>query len=151
MPASLEELIKRFRKISSKEDKIAFACLTIQDFRDEALDPNVADKFLDEILPYTEGNNVNQNDEWIGAVLGIIQDHAKFSDPEYTEEYSFSYHDSYEKAIFVILSMVEKSSDLNYFMKAIKRLSLSDVLADSFGVLLKNDISYHSQVFINFF
>jgi hypothetical protein len=149
MSVSLEEFVKRFRKTSSREDKIAFACATIQDFRDESVDPNLADKFLDEILPYAEINNVNQNDEFIGAILGIIQDHARFSDPENTEEYSFSYHDSYEKAIFVILSMVEKNSDLNFFMKAMKRLSLSDVLVDSFAVTLVNDISYHSQVSIN--
>lgn len=148
MSVSLDEVVGRFRKISSREKKIAFACTTIQDFRNDSLDPIIADKFLAEILPFMEKNSVltNQNDEWIGALIGIAQDHASLYNPENTEEYSFSYHDSYEKALFAILSMVETTSALTFFMKAMKRLSLTNALVDSFGVTLVNDISYHSQV-----
>ena len=89
---------------------------------------------------------VNRHDESIRALIGIIEDHAASRCDKSIREYSFSYHDSYEKAIFIILSMVETSSVLKGFMVAVNRLNLADILVQSFGKILIIDISYATQV-----
>jgi hypothetical protein len=108
----------------------------------------VADNFLAAVLPFMEANLEfsESHDEWISALVGIIQDYAASRRQSTTREYSFCYHDSYEKAIFVILSMVETSKVLKSFLAALNKLYLIKTVVKSLSDVLQNDISYATQV-----
>lgn len=143
-------IIQQFKAIASKTEKFDFVCASIQSYREKStnVSPSQADDFLCAVLPFMEANldYVNHHDESIRVLIGIIQDHAASRYDKSDREYSFSYHDSYEKAIFIVLSMVETSSVLKGFMAAVNRLNLADVLVQSFGKVLIVDISYATQV-----
>ena len=143
-------LIQQFKAIASKTEKFEFVCASIQSYREKSthVSPSQADDFLCAVLPFMEANldYVNHHDESIRVLIGIIEDHAASRYDKSNREYSFSYHDSYEKAIFIVLSMVETSSVLKGFMAAVNRLNLADVLVQSFGKVLIVDISYATQV-----
>lgn len=110
--------------------------------------PAIADKFLSAVLPFMEANLEfsESYDEWISALVGIIEDYAASRRNIGTRRFSFCYHDSYEKAIFVILSMVETSKVLRSFVAALTKLELNQTLVKSFSEILLNDISYATQV-----
>jgi hypothetical protein len=143
-------LIQKFNDISSKKNKLFFTCRTIQKLRtdDNTVHPMVADNFLAAVLPFMEANlEFSEScDEWISALVGIIQDYAASRSQSTTREYSFCYHDSYEKAIFVILSMVETSKVLKSFVAALNKLHLIKTVVKSLCDVLQNDISYATQV-----
>ena len=143
-------LIRKFRSISSNNEKLAFTCETIQSFRKDSVtyNPAQADDFLSAVLPFIETNLdfVSSHDEWIAALVGIIEDHAASGYNESIKQYSFCFHDSYEKAIFIILSMVETSAVLKRFTTALNRLRLIDSLVVSLGKVIVSDISYATQV-----
>jgi hypothetical protein len=143
-------LIQKFNGISSKKNKLLFICRTLQNFRrDEYLvNPMIADNFLAAVLPFMETNLEfsESYDEWISALVGIIEDYAASRRHGTIREYSFCYHDSYEKAIFVILSMVETSKVLKIFVAALNKLHLIKTLVKSLSEVLQNDISYATQV-----
>jgi hypothetical protein len=144
-------LIQKFNDISSKKKKLLFTCRTIQKFRTEnTIHPMVADSFLAAVLPFMEANLEfsESYDEWISALVGIIEDYAVSSRHGTTKEYSFCYHDSYEKAIFVILSMVETSKVLKSFVAALNKLHLIKTVVKSLSDVLQSDISYATQVFL---
>jgi hypothetical protein len=143
-------LIKKLQRTVSKKEKLSFACSTLEDFRGNGseADAAIADDFLTAVVEFTESNLefAIRNDGWIGALIGIIEDHAASSRPSNSKQHCFSYHDSYEKAIFSVLNMVETSSFLKEFLGTLDRLGLTDTLVQSFGVILVNDISYATQV-----
>lgn len=143
-------LIRKFRSISSNNEKLAFTCETIQRFRGDTVnhDPAQADDFLSAVLPFIEANLdfVSSHDEWIAALIGIIEDHAASGYYETNKLYSYCFHDSYEKAIFIILSMVETSAVLKRFTTALNRLRLTNKLVESIGKIIVSDISYATQV-----
>ena len=142
--------IEKFKSISSKKDRILYACSVIEGFRGHGkqVNPAHADEFLTAVLPFMESNLnfANSHDEWITALVGIIEDHAASSCSDNVREYSYCFHDSYEKAIFVVLSIVETSQVLKNFMGVLERLRLFDALVKSIGTILVNDISYATQV-----
>lgn len=148
---SVEDLlIQKFNEISSKKEKLLFTSKTIQSFRNDKnmVNPIMADKFLAAVLPFMETNLEfsESYDEWIKALVGIIEDYAASSRYGSAREYSFCYHDSYEKAIFVILSMVETSKVLKCFVAALNKLLLMKRVVKSLSEVLQNDISYATQV-----
>ena len=144
------DLIEKFKIINSKKEKVLYVCSTIQGFRGHGNHVNSAhaDEFLNAVLPFMESNLdfANMHDEWISALVGIIGDHAASSSIDCIEEYSYRYHDSYEKAVFVVLTMVETSQVLKNFMSSLMRLGLTDILVEAFGAILVRDISYATQV-----
>ena len=150
LAGSNNNLIQQFKAITSKTEKFEFVCASIQSYREKSshVSPSQADDFLCAVLPFMEANIdfVNRHDETVRVLIGIIQDHAASRYDKSVREYSFSYHDSYEKAIFIVLSMVETSSVLKGFMAAVNRLNLVDTLVQSFGKVLIIDISYATQV-----
>lgn len=143
-------LIQKFNDISSKKEKLLFTSRTIQSFRnnESMVHPMIADKFFAAVLPFMEANLEfsESYDEWIKALVGIIEDYAASSRYGTTREFSFCYHDSYEKAIFVILSMVETSKNLKSFVAALNQLLLMETVVKSLSEVLQNDISYATQV-----
>ena len=143
-------LIEEFKIISSKKEKLSYICRVIQEFRVDGSqgNPAHADEFLNVVLPFVESNldSVCSDNDWIGALVGIITDHAASRHVENIKEYSYQYHDSYEKAIFVVLSMVETTQLLMSFMDALVKLELADSLIESLCTILIKDISYATQV-----
>ena len=143
-------LIEEFKIISSKKEKLSYICRVIQEFRVDGSqgNPAHADEFLNVVLPFVESNldSVCSDNDWIGALVGIITDHAASRHVENIKEYSYQYHDSYEKAIFVVLSMVETTQLLMSFMDALVKLELEDSLIESLSTILIKDISYATQV-----
>ena len=147
---SVYSLIEKFKIISSKKEKLSYICRVIQEFRvnESQVNPAYADEFLNVVLPFVESNldSVSSDDEWIGALVGIITDHAASRHVDNLRKYSYCYHDSYEKAIFVVLSMVETTQLLRCFMDALVKLGLADSLLKSLSTILIKDISYATQV-----
>lgn len=153
MPGHAENvysLINKFKSISSKKEKLLYICSVVQGFRGHGdhVNPAHADEFLNAVLPFTELNLdfANSHDEWVAALVGIIADHSASRHVDNVKEFSYCYHDSYEKAIFVVLSMVETTQLLKTFVGALEKLRLADLLVESLSMILVKDISYATQV-----
>ena len=113
-------------------------------------DAKDADNFFDKILPLLESDLIDAaagHDAFIASLVTIARGYSKALTPEAEEEEEgFFFHDSYEKALILIIGMMESSSCLKVFFETLRSQDLVVPFSQALGSILPLDISYTTQV-----
>jgi len=107
------------------------------------------DNFFDKIMPLLESDLIDAasgHDAFIASLVTIARGYSKALTPEAEEEEGFFFHESYEKALILIVGMMENSSCLKVFFETLRSQDLIVPFSQALGSMLPLDISYTTQV-----
>lgn len=146
------QYFKQFERKKSPKDKLDFASKILAKLAKFQVyeDAKDADNFFDKILPLLESDLIDAaagHDAFIASLVTIARGYSKALTPEAEEEEEgFFFHESYEKALILIVGMMENSSCMKVFFETLRSQDLVVPFSQALGSILPLDISYITQV-----
>ena len=147
------QYFKQFERKKTPRDKLDFTSSVLAKLaKFQVYDKNAkeADDFFEAILPILETDLIEAgagHDAFVASLVKIACGYSKALSPEAEEEEDgFFFHETYDKAILIIVGMMENSSSLKIFFETLRGQDLVVPFAHALGGILPLDISYITQV-----